>query len=227
MKAFVGGWEQTSTVTVQCLVTPADARLNDTTTDFKIRESILDMLERSNADSSPTAGFNVNHPGWDGGWIHETAFFEWRKANGEIQIDNVVPNFSDACTVNFYVPSPPPPGDSLIANGHSHVTNPGDPMYCRTTKNVNGVDVPGARFPGDTAGPVVFAPPDSVGADRGDRSGANALQSPNYVITNSGLLLRIDPVANNSLPNPQTWYRVFGGTTAQRKCSWPKKYKYQ
>jgi hypothetical protein len=81
------------------------------------------------------------------------------------------------------------------------------------------------RYPGDPNGMYVLNGPDSVAADDADRSGTNLLQAPQYVMMASGYLLKIDPVANLSIPSPQTWYRVFGGSASQKKCSWPKKYK--
>lgn len=225
VKAFTGGWEQTRTVTVQCLVTPADPILNDSTSDFTLREKIREMLDLSNADSSASQGFDVSHPGWSGGWIHETAFNIWKSTGGEIKFEVADPvYYSDACKVSYGV-SPPALGDSLLGVGHTHVTYQGDPLYCNRNTTKNGVPVPMQRYPGDPNGVYVLNGPDSVAADDADRSSANTLQVPQYVMTASGYLLKIDPVANLSSPSPQTWYRVFGGTASQKKCSWPKKYK--
>jgi len=224
VKAFAGGWEQTSTVTVQCLVTPADPILNDSTSDFKLREKVREMLDLSNADSSASEGFNVNHPGWNGGWIHETAFNIWKSPGGEIKFEVADPVSSDACKVSYGV-AQPALGDSLIGAGHTHVTYQGDPLYCNRNTTRNGVEVPMQRYPGDPNGVYVVNGPDSVAADEADRATANTLQVPQYVMMASGYLLKIDPVASLSTPSPQTWYRVFGGTASQKKCSWPKKYK--
>jgi hypothetical protein len=121
-------------------------------------------------------------------------------------------------------PTPPVPGATLLGDFHVHETKDGDVMYCRTTvKRRNGKETAAAENPDQAAQgrPIAIAPPDTE-ADRGDRSAANALGRPEYVLTRDGRLLKISPVANDSLPNPQTWFRLFGGTTPEQKCAWPK-----
>jgi hypothetical protein len=230
VKAFLGGWEQTSTISVQCLVTPADSVLNDTTSDFKVRDSILDLLVRSNADSAPDAGFNITHE-WTGGWQHETKVQVWRLPDGGTEADTVPLAISDACTVGFYQPSPPVPNAHLLADFHVHQTKQYDPLYCNTTIRYHGRDIHIARTPTEAAQGrrQGYQEPDTSSADRADRSAANAISAANggavpaYVLKHGGWLLKISPVANDSLPNPQTWYRVFGGTATQQKCAWPRR----
>lgn len=97
------------------------------------------------------------------------------------------------------------------------------PAYCRANiTRRNGKTTPIARNPTEAAQgrPVGYALPDTTSADRPDRTWANKVGAPVYALTHDGWLLRISPVANDSLPNPQTFYRVFGGTAAQQKCSW-------
>jgi hypothetical protein len=230
VKGFVGGWEQTSTITVQCLVTPADSVLNDTTADFMVRDSILDMLVRSNADSAPDAGFDVTHPGWQGGgWQHETKIQVWSLPNGGTEVDTVPMTYSDACNSYFTTQSPPVPNARLLADFHVHQAEQGRPVYCNAVVPYHGAQVHVAKSPAEAAQgrPVGKAPPDTTAADYGDRSVANGLGVPAYVLMHGGWLLKISPAANEFLPNPQTWYRVFGGTANQQKCAWPRRPQIQ
>jgi hypothetical protein len=225
VKAFTGGWEQSSTVSVQCLVTPADSVLNDTTGDFMVRDSILDMFVRANADSAFDAGFNITHPGWNGGWVHETGMTVWRLPNGGgIEVDTLVSTYSDACTLGGDG-TPPVPGAVLLGDFHGHPSPPGYPQYCKRKiqRRPGGPITEGARSPAEAAQgrPFLNAVPDTTSADRADRSYANRLGKPEYVLKHNGRLLKIAPVANDSLPNPQTWYRISGGTATQQKCAWP------
>jgi hypothetical protein len=224
VRAFVGGWEQTSTISVQCAVTPADSVLNDTTTDFMARDSILSMFDRANADSGSSAGFGMSHPGWLGdGWQHETGVDVWKlPAGAGTAIDTITPTYSDACTL-VGDPTPPVPGATLIGDFHVHQAAADSPVYCSGYfPRRSGKRTPFARNPTEAAQgrPVGYMVPDTTPADRGDRTAANRLHVPEYVLTHDGWLLKISPVANDSLPNPQTWYRVLGGTAQQQKCSW-------
>jgi hypothetical protein len=222
VKGLVGGWEQTSSVSVQCLVSPGDSVLNDTTGDFAVRDSVRNMYYRGNADSSSRSGFNITHPGWSGGWVHETGIDVW-KAAGQTVVDSITPTFSDQCNLNGN-PTPPVANAALTADMHLHPTAPPDTVYCQATvERRPGHPIQIARTPQEAAQgrPVGLAPPDTS-ADRADRSFANSHHVREYVLMKDGRLLRIDPVANDSLPNPQTWFRPFGGTSAQQKCSWPR-----
>jgi hypothetical protein len=230
VKGFVGGWEQTSMITVQCLVTPADSVLNDTTADFMVRDSIIDLWDRSNSDSLPASGFDVSHPWpWHGGWQHETMVSVWRLQNGGTEADTIPLNYSDACNAGWDSIPRPPNATSLLAVIHMHEVKQGDPMYCRTKVTYHGVDMQAARTPSEAGPPlnlpIAYSPPDTVGADDPDRKAANGLHVPLYALTHGGILLKIQPVANDSLPNPQTKYRVFGGSLAEHKCGWPGKFQ--
>jgi hypothetical protein len=175
------------------------------------------------ADSNPDGGFGINHPGWTGGWQHETGMDVW-KLNGTTVVDTITPTFSDACTLGGD-PTPPGAGAVLLADMHVHETKDNDPMYCRTKVQIRpNVWQDAARSPQEAqqGKPIAYAPPD-IGGDRGDRSMANRLHVPEYVLTWNGRLLKISPVASDSLPNPETWYRVFGGTTTEQKCAWPRR----
>jgi hypothetical protein len=224
VKAFLGGWEQSSTISVQCLVTPLDSVLNDTTGDFAVRDSILKTRERANADSAPDAGFGIDHPGWVGGWQHETGVNVWQLPNGAgREIDTIRPNLSDACNL-FWDVNPPVPGAILLGSFHVHETATDDPIYClrKVQRRKDGPYTYVARSPTEAAQgrPVAHAAPDTA-ADNGDRKAANQLGKPVYVLTRDGRILKISPVADTTLPNPVSWYRVFGGTTTQQKCAWP------
>jgi hypothetical protein len=58
VKVFVGGWEQIASVTVQCKVDPVDAALNDSSSDYAVRSTMLAALDTSNVDSLPGAGYD-------------------------------------------------------------------------------------------------------------------------------------------------------------------------
>lgn len=222
VKGVVGGWEQTSSVSVQCLVSPADSVLNDTTGDFAVRDSVRNMYYRANADSTSASGFNITHPGWTGGWVHETGIDVW-KAAGRTMVDTITPTLSDQCNLDGE-PTPPVPGAALTADMHMHPRIAPDTLYCqRTLYRRNGTSYQIARSPQEHAQgrPLALATADSS-ADRWDRTFANSHHVREYVLMKDGRLLRIDPVANDSLPNPQTWFRPFGGTSTQQKCSWPR-----
>lgn len=227
VKGFVGGWEQTSTITVQCLVTPADTVLNDSTSDFNERGAILNMLLRSKSDSSPYAGFDVSHPGWDGGWTHETTILVWKLPNGEgFETDTLPTSYSNACEYAATIPPPPVPGATLISMGHDHPLKAGDPQFCRGTVRKNGVDLPRAERPADTLSrPYTLEPRDSTAADSVDRQQADDFHMPIYVLTQGGVVMRISPAPDLSYPNTQTLYRAFGATSpAESKCTWVKNY---
>lgn len=66
VKAFVGGWEQSSSITVQCKMGPDDSTLNDSTSDFSVRSAMLAALDTSNVDSLPGAGLRSNENCVDG-----------------------------------------------------------------------------------------------------------------------------------------------------------------
>jgi hypothetical protein len=141
------------------------------------------------------------------------------------EIDSVTPFYNDACILAWLpeMNQPPVPQATLLGHFHTHQTKRGDPQYCQTkVKRRNGKETLGARSPAEEAQgrPVAIAPPDTT-ADRGDRTTANRLGVPNYVVTQDGRVLKITPVANDSLPNPETWFRAFGGTPTQQKCAWP------
>lgn len=222
VKALLGGWEQTSSVSVQCLVTPADSILNDTTGDFAVRDSVRNMYYRANVDSATNSGFNITHS-WTGGWVHETGIDVWKTLGGQTVVDTVIPIAADMCHLKHAV-TPPDPNAVLLADMHVHPVAAGDTVYCqRTVYRRNGKPTQIARTPDEAAQgrPLGIATPDTS-ADRGDRTAANLIQKPEYVLTKDGRILRIEPVANDSLPNPQTWYRAFGGTSTQQKCAWPR-----
>lgn len=220
---FVGGWEQQSSITVQCYLALADSALNDSTSDFKTREMILDMPTRSDNDSSVNGGFDRGHPGWSGGWRHETAIAVWRMPGGGFQTDTIAAITSNACAASYYIPSPPVPGATLFATGHSHPGHPGERLYCGDTVTFKGRRVPSAATPNDTLTlPSRLYPGDSADADRADRNRANSNRGPEYVIA-GGVVMRISPAPGPTYPNLQTFYRVSGGSATERKCAWVKK----
>src|SRR5512141_2226831 len=81
VKAFTGGWEQTSSITVQCPVA-GDPILNDSIGDFQIRSALQNALDSSNADSAVDAGFA---PGGNQGYRRETGGLIYRMPDSSYQ----------------------------------------------------------------------------------------------------------------------------------------------
>jgi len=232
IKAFVGGWEQTTSITVQCLVTPNEPALNDSTTDYQVREEMVDMLRRSHADSSSTAGWNASNPV---GWRHETSISVWRTGLNSFR---ALPHDRPTNTACSNRPGDDggtvgPPGSTFYAWGHDHVTPPGQAMFCAEAgKSVyRGKEVQLARFPGDrdvtgALRPVRVKAKGEGGSYAG--SGADWEMVKNngrthFIMAHDGRVYRLNPWQGP--PHAKSWdsYRAFGGTAAQNKCTWVKK----
>jgi hypothetical protein len=225
-KVFVGGWEQTSSVTIQCLLSPADTALNDSTNDFNLRESLRAVLDTSNADSSSRAGWNASNPK---GWKHESGGVVWKLPNGGgfMTVPYEDPN-SNACAYHFPVSSydtsaAPVPGATPYATYHDHVTLAKDTIYgCPDSAVVNGVGkVLTKQFPGDTDHPyVAIAQSNDMGgpASGHDSTTVDHTKMPMYVMDKGGTAWKIDR-QYNSTPYQAFDYPYKGGN----KCTWPKK----
>ena len=238
LKSYVGGWEQTATVTVQCL-TPGDPALNDSITDFSVRADLLNVLAMSNPDSSPGAGRNENNPR---GSRHESGGVVWQLPNGGgfmfVPWDDP---FSTQGSYNLpdseWDPtSAPVPGATPYAAVHSHPNNPGNVLYTSdkdSTYLVDGSHVPYSRWPGDTLDngnprPVAhkaFENPYNAGSDADQRNVVRR-NLPTFIVSTDSVgyvfRLNVPPPSGASTSTP---FRKNGGTTAERKCAWPKKYQ--
>lgn len=235
IKAFTGGWEQTNTASVECLVSGGDAALNDSTSDFSVREILLDELDRGFSDSSSTAGWDANNPK---GWRHEVGTVIWRLPNGggflTVPIDDPE---ADACHMNFGnsmdTQNPPVAGATLYAISHAHVTPDSQEVFCKGSFKKNGKIVKFAERPSDTTDASrqrrIAAPKDSVnGGSRADWNSVYATGIPNFVVQKNGMVHRlgIPEVYIPFLPRNQKVYVASKGKSeADRRCAWVKKYK--
>jgi hypothetical protein len=201
VKAFVGGWEQTSTITVQCLVNPGDSVLNDATNDFQARSALMDALKNSHPESPPGGG--VRHE--EGGTI-------WRLPNGGgFQLVPYTDPNATECQYNPDPnPTPPVAGATLYGDYHTHPVTVADSTYgyklygCGTITMEDGRKVRTKSNANDTnpkhvqqgSGREDFG----GGGSTRDWSRVDSTQRPQYTI-NGG---QID---ENNLPLP-TVYRL-------------------
>ncbi|MDQ6769370.1 MAG: hypothetical protein M3Z54_05235 [Gemmatimonadota bacterium] len=237
VKAWVGGWEQTSTITVQCLV-GGEPALDDSLNDFRIRGDLLDVLVTSNADSSPSAGWTGQD--WNRQLSrHESGGVIWRLANGGGYVfvpyedptsDAVHYHLADSA----YAPSAAPiPGATPYAAVHDHPTKEDSVAYGWNSMAVmpDGGTTACSRHPGDmmadgyNPAPLCQkAPEDTLTwkGDGGDSAFVAHSRMPFFQITNGGFVWRLNYPQTN--PATATRFRPSGGSVAQRKCAWVKKY---
>jgi hypothetical protein len=232
VKAFTGGWEQTSSVTVQCLMAPDDSAINDSTNDFSAREEILEARRLANVDSSATAGWTLNHPK---GWKNETPGVLWRLPNGSgFQFVPYDDPSSTACKSHlpdsqFDAAHAPVPGATPYAGVHVHPVGPLGRLYGCDSTLVNGVMVPAAQFPDEvningTPLPFPRAAPesDTVAGSDDDWRWVKSHGRKMFIATEFGYVFRLDPPPGDVLRGPHlTWPATH---ITGSKCSWVKKY---
>jgi len=228
LKSYVGGWEQTKSITVQCLTSPADSMLNDSTNDFKSREDLLDLLVQSNADSSSTAGWNADNPK---GWRHEEGGVIWKLPNGAgFQFVPFLDPKSTACMNNlplteFDLSRAPVPGATPYAGYHSHPSMVGDTVYgCPDSTKVRGVWQKSAQSPYDPA--PWLAVKLASGPSNPDVDYIEQSHKPEFIMEKGGLVWRADPPIEQGASPHLTVFRANQAKTSnQRKCTWVKKYR--
>jgi hypothetical protein len=230
VKAFLGGWEQTNSVTVQCLVYDGDFALNDTTSDFRVRGELLDLLNQGNADSSETAGWDASNPR---GWQREAASVTWQLSNGgaflTIPVDD--PN-ADACHIS--IPSsaydashPPVPGATVYSINHSHPSVPTKEVFCEGWKWTNFRIRRYAGKPADTLNANrirrVIAKQDSLnGPSPADWDRVDERQRPSFIVQKNGFVYKVNVFGGF---NPLHVYRAAKAETeSDKRCAWVKKY---
>lgn len=231
-KVFVGGWEQTSTITVQCLVTPGDSILNDTTDNFALRKALFDALAKSNADSAAGIGATAAHRGFrheEGGRI-----FQWTHGvnSGKyffVPVDD--PNATE-CHVDVRLGEEENPilGATVVGHYHIHVATPPDSLYgCLPSPDGKKY----SQYPGDGLRPY-YAPASDTPSDNYGFGGGSvndwvlalypAPGHAEYVMWKDGtvyrLSRRVDPSSNTD------HWSAFGAardaTKPAGKCTWPK-----
>jgi hypothetical protein len=242
LSGFAGGYQQTTSTSVQCFMTPADFIANDTTSDFSAREELLEALLLSHSDSSPTAGWNASNPK---GWKNETPGVLWKLPNGGgYQFVPYNDPSSNACKSSLpasaYAESNAPvPGAEAVAGVHVHPNKWYEPIYGCDTVEVKGVKVPGAQFPGDVDENGQPRPvnrqreedENTAGSDVDWRWVHNSNGPlPMFIMTATGYALRLDHPMTTNLRGPhKAWpiakFALDLGGAAARKCAWVKKYK--
>ncbi len=234
-KGYTGGWEQTSSVTVQCLASPTDPAVNDSTSGFNIREDLLEVLVTSNADSLPEAGWNGSQLR---GYRHESGGVIWQLPNGGGFV--FVPYEDPLATQGSYhlpdseldLARAPVPGATPYATVHSHPNNPDDDVYGATYRMADGALARFARFPGDSLpdGSLRRVPtkakdnPTHAGSSADWKSVRRRGNLPDIIVAKEGFVFRLN-VPGPTGPEVSWPYRTKGGTAAERKCAWVKKYK--
>ncbi len=235
LKAFTGGWAQSSSVTVQCL-TGADPALDDSLNDFRVRQDLLNVLVTSNADASADAGWAGTD--WDRSVArHESGGVIWLLPDGRYYF---APWEDPNSTAVHYDPpdslwsaaAAPVPGAVPYATVHDHPTKENTIAYGwpDSTRLPNGVWAFWAQFPGDTLpngfpAPVASKAREDSATWRGDshdRAFVAHTQLPDFQITNHGFIWRLNYPQTN--PPTATPFRPSGGSEAQRKCAWVERY---
>jgi hypothetical protein len=235
VKGFVGGWEQTSTVTIQCLVTPADSMLNDSTSDFSLRETLLDALTKSNPDSAAGVGATAEHRGFrheEGGRI-----YRWHTGPnvGKYFFSPVDDPNATECHVDtrYGEENETYLGASVVGYYHVHPVTPPDSLYGCLPNSDTGEHY--SQYPGDGLKPYYAPASDSAKENYGTGGGSlsdwlHALSpSPGhneYIIYKDGTVYRLGP--GQSIENNSNYWSAFGAardpSKPAAKCTWPKKY---
>jgi hypothetical protein len=235
VKMFVGGWEQTSSVTVQCVMSPDESSLNDSTNDFSAREELLDVRRQANVDSAPEAGWTVDHVK---GWQNETPGVLWQLPNDSgFQFIPYNDPGSTACQSNlpdseFDLSHAPVPGATPYAGVHAHPNYPLRRMYGCDSTVVKGVTVPAALFPGDMDSNGNLRPFPRAGWEDSTVAGSDAdwrwvkrTGRKMFIITAWGFVFRLDPPPGADLRGPHLTWRATNLAAGYGKCAWAKKYQ--
>jgi hypothetical protein len=217
LKAYVGGWEQTGSVTVQCLTSPTDSVLNDSTTDYQVRETLLDELSLSLPDSAPDLGYDATHIGFR----RERGGIIWKLSNGSFLAVDQPDSSATDCHYTFSAGSPPQSGAVPSAVYHTHPNIPGDTVYgCGRTPN-------GLRYkdyPGDNAGLDAIVVDDSAaaGGSSEDWGVVNDTGSPGYMIDKAGYVFKLSPTPNSKPDRAYVKQWIAKGKVVG-KCAWVPK----
>lgn len=166
-----------------------DDRLDDN----DVRAGFADMMRRSNPDSAPGAGIDSTR--WETtGWRKERALWIVRRADGDyytVPADLVstseCSNLIDWAQYQRILATLQP-GDRIVGVAHSHPAKPGEKTFgdCSAKDPITGKSVPGARWPGDTAGgrQQMYAGSDSTNGGGSDADWAVAGNGTDVYIMN-------------------------------------------
>ncbi len=241
VKAYLGGYEQASSVSVQCLMPLTDPYLNDSTNDFQFRTTLLDALAMSNPDSAPGLGATAQHAGFR----HEESGIIWHLPDNTYTFTHTIDSAATECHSNALAerapgatyPPQPVPGAYPVSIYHTHPEKPGDPVY-----GCSGIDPNHpmwSQYPGDSL-PVQHA---GNFSKAGGGSGAHLFPADTtgdwpivekyatsmYVIQKDGTVWRLDPGLGFPKKNNPNHWSAFGtgydGNHPAGKCTWAKPYK--
>ena len=222
VNAFTGGYEQTSSVTVQCLVGPGDFILNDTAGDFASRAAMLEALDSAHPDLA--AGTGLSETNFHGPKSEKGGRIVLTSDGSGYQAIRVDDPSSTECNMNPSAGYVPPAGTDSAGAYHAHSYTWPDSAYgC-------GFDQDSLQYysdyPGDGRRPAMLPKmEDEGGGSDADWSWARTHQMPLYVIWKDGTVYRLDPgYVGPHQSNPYHW-RAFGPGT--RKCAWPRTYNPQ
>jgi hypothetical protein len=221
-KVFVGGWEQTGSITVQCLLNPGDSILNDSTNDFQIRSALLTLLDSAHPEVEPGFGYDSTK---GRGIMHEIQAVVWKlPGGGGYMLTPYEDVDATECTftpVILQLVDPPVPGAVPIGRAHTHQTPINKPIYgCPPFVSKDGDTTFYSKFPGDTAngkGPLIKIPSGSVnGGSVEDWLSAMAENKPWYVLEIDGTISVLD---NSTIIFP----RIYNWDKKRaRKCAWTR-----
>ena len=221
VKAYTGGWEQTSSVSVQCKMTPEDSNLNDSTSDFAVRAALLAALDTSNVDSLPGAGYDSLE---QHGYKHESGGPIFKMSDSTTKAF-FLPSADGIGTECLYLPDMHPtlPSGAVrqVANFHVHPTEYDKPVFgCPDEGHQRFARSPADTLP--TANPRRPYKLSRIGKNGGgsdkDWEFADSTHVPMFVVEKGGKIWRLDPnTPKSSRPsNPNHW-QALGG-----KCQWVK-----
>jgi hypothetical protein len=185
----------------------------------EVRTGLLDMMKRSNPDSTPGSG--IDPADWmNTGYKKERGVWIVKRPDGTYY---TIPmgGTSTECGIRSATVPTLPPGDSIVAMGHSHPSMPGDSLYGCETTLPDGTVIKGARFKGDSTSAAVKGDEwDTGGGSYGDWKMTTDLawNIDVYTMTKSGYVWR--------LPKDWGWAKRADDKAGRRKdwktaaCSW-------
>lgn len=201
LKSYVGGWEQTASATVQCLMTPADPTLNDSTSDFRVRSALLAAMDTSNVDSAPGRGYD---PLTGHGWKHESGG-AIVKMNDSTTKAIFLPSADGIGTECLYSPTLhpalPPGAVRVVSHFHTHPTEYNKPVFgCPDEGNQRFAQSPADTLP--SANPQLPYKRSRIGKYGGgsnsDWNTADTVRVPVYVVEKGGKVWRLDPAVDTT-----------------------------
>lgn len=216
-----GGVVRTAKVHVNVSKCPATG---DSTIDSPdVRAGFMDMLKRSNVDSTPGSGINPND------WVNtgnkkEKAVWIFRRPDGSFYTKPANGWATECSFKPDTAPNFPYSPDSLVGIAHTHPSTPGDTVYgaCSALDPAGNLH-PVQHYPGDqTPGSVVGQAGDEApfgGGSSGDWHYADSTHLDQYVMTKGGDVWKLPAGWNFSMRMQDTSARHKRWKTST--CKWP------